>query len=441
MLVIFVQLFIVGIFFVYMRKNARLACSNEKNSYYHIFALGNLLSISFVSSYITKFFQEELKQLFQWEGIDNFGTWLELSVFVLFLAGIVFYVESRKNQIEKQRSNVQEGAIKFDWPFYYVGVPLMLLMVCVALCILDIQYKGGFLLLAILLLCYGFIVRGMVYRVCGFVLLGVHAVGYEYLWLHILFLFIVFGVLFLLGRYKKYYHQGYKIVTYFIFLIYFFVCYAGIVENIYDAGFEWFTCQGQEDFFFLFVLIPLHIVALKTNFVKDWRDTSQQEKGIWYCVKVVSAGLLIWGTSILYDSLSVWMYVVMIGLTAALCTVGMKEMLKDNAKSAFVGAYVGMKLTAYIYAVLESSPLDYGFVISVVLILLALLCILTGFLWRVKSLRVYGLVLTMISVVKLVLIDIQYENTMRSVGALLVCGVLCFGINFLYNVLSKKFLE
>ena len=64
---------------------------------------------------------------------------------------------------------------------------------------------------------------------------------------------------------------------------------------------------------------------------------------------------------------------------------------------------------------------------------------MTGFGIRVKSLRIYGLVLSMVSVFKLLLIDIAYGGLLQLAAVFFVSGLLCFAISMIYNMIDKKF--
>jgi uncharacterized membrane protein len=85
------------------------------------------------------------------------------------------------------------------------------------------------------------------------------------------------------------------------------------------------------------------------------------------------------------------------------------------------------------------SALDaVNYVISIACLLLAILFILIGFKGSYKYLRIYGLGLTMISIFKLLMLDIKYDNTLGYAISFFVSGLLCFAISMIYNYLDKK---
>lgn len=68
------------------------------------------------------------------------------------------------------------------------------------------------------------------------------------------------------------------------------------------------------------------------------------------------------------------------------------------------------------------------------------ICIGAGFVTRIKPLRLYGLIAIIVCVLKLVTIDIGLNTDMlMRVIALIVGGLICFGISALYTYTVKRF--
>jgi uncharacterized membrane protein len=121
-------------------------------------------------------------------------------------------------------------------------------------------------------------------------------------------------------------------------------------------------------------------------------------------------------------------------LITALISINVKDLLENYS---WAGAYVAAKYT-YVCLMFLIAYKSYGIMFSVAFLIIALISIVIGFMMKYKSMRLYGLVLSIISIVKLVLIDIHYEDLLlRSIG-FLVCGFLCFGISYIYNRLDKQ---
>ena len=87
---------------------------------------------------------------------------------------------------------------------------------------------------------------------------------------------------------------------------------------------------------------------------------------------------------------------------------------------------------------------DIDYVISIVMLLLAIGMIVLGFKIKVrdivgnKEMRLFGLVLSMVVTVKLLMFDIEHNNLLETSGYLLLAGILCFAISFAYNRLDKS---
>ena len=108
------------------------------------------------------------------------------------------------------------------------------------------------------------------------------------------------------------------------------------------------------------------------------------------------------------------------------------------------GLYAGIKYLILILSILGSYEAP-GYLISLAGLSLAIVCIVSGFLAERKSgrnyktVRVYGLVLSLVSVIKLVLIDISYDSMLLRAVSFFVSGVLCFAISFIYDRMDRRF--
>ena len=111
--------------------------------------------------------------------------------------------------------------------------------------------------------------------------------------------------------------------------------------------------------------------------------------------------------------------------------------LLTKLKGVVPGFYIGIKLTLLVIVILNSFD-AVNYMISISLFLFAIISIVIGFKFAIKAFRLYGLLLSMISIVKLIMIDISYENTLGHALSFFVCGILCFVISMIYNVIDKK---
>ena len=119
---------------------------------------------------------------------------------------------------------------------------------------------------------------------------------------------------------------------------------------------------------------------------------------------------------------------------------GSMELLKKNEiRSGMTGSemlFCG-KLTAWLLVLFCGFSLP-KVLLSVGLLVLAVLLILFGFWKSRKPVRIYGLILVLVSICKLILLDISYGKLELRAFSFLICGVICFGISFLYNRMDKN---
>lgn len=101
--------------------------------------------------------------------------------------------------------------------------------------------------------------------------------------------------------------------------------------------------------------------------------------------------------------------------------------------------YAGIKFGILLFYILSVYKTP-DFFISVCMIFFAVICIITGF-WKkdkAKALRIFGLVLTMLFVVKFIIVDISFDSSVTKALSYLASGILCFGISAIYNHFEKQ---
>ena len=101
-------------------------------------------------------------------------------------------------------------------------------------------------------------------------------------------------------------------------------------------------------------------------------------------------------------------------------------------------AAVGL-LTPYDWFVARDSWWPWGFPTSLACMVVALIIVGLGLWARAKPLRLYGLVVVIICVLKLVTLDLGSVNSITRVVAFLGGAAVCFGISALYNYAARHF--
>lgn len=139
------------------------------------------------------------------------------------------------------------------------------------------------------------------------------------------------------------------------------------------------------------------------------------------------------------DAAATVLYMLLSVLAFAFSFIRINEVFNGNDNDT-AGILTGIKLTVLVLATVygTTSWFDQAYCFSIVCMLTALICIILGFVWRVKSLRLYGLVITLVCVLKLVTYDVTNLNTLMRVIALIGGGIICFIISAIYNYTSKK---
>lgn len=114
-----------------------------------------------------------------------------------------------------------------------------------------------------------------------------------------------------------------------------------------------------------------------------------------------------------------------------------------RSKNAFMSVWYGIKFTFYTFGSIEmfTEFTQQQFIVSVVLMLLASACIGFGFWKELKALRIYGLVLILSSVAKMVIIDVWNQESIIRVLALIAGALICFGISAIYTKIETKQLQ
>lgn len=177
--------------------------------------------------------------------------------------------------------------------------------------------------------------------------------------------------------------------------------------------------------FTFFVIAALHLILSKLEYLGAQRP-------IQIMMYLINGLLMFLGCLYLYDA--VWQIPV-IFVTVLLFTVNSGKILQTDFR---LGYYVALKYTVLMVCILNSYN-TANYFISICLLLFAIMSIVTGFYKNAVTFRLYGLILSMVSVFKLIMIDIQYDSTLENAVSFFVSGILCFIISFLYNKIDRSF--
>ncbi len=183
-----------------------------------------------------------------------------------------------------------------------------------------------------------------------------------------------------------------------------------------------------------FIVVALFNVAImKSPFSRDVRTGAKEKEDLY---NAINALMMFMGLTSINADLPMALHIIVVLVTLGIFMVNSKNLL-DKHPTGFGGAYVGIKFTIFMLVLLASYEAT-NYVVSIACFLFAVASIALGFALKYKSLRVYGLVLCMISVFKLIVMDIEYADTLGYAISFFVAGVLCFAISLLYNFVDKR---
>ncbi|MBD5494613.1 MAG: DUF2339 domain-containing protein [Lachnospiraceae bacterium] len=247
----------------------------------------------------------------------------------------------------------------------------------------------------------------------------------EYLCLGLLF-FAVLGVCMYVK--KEQYSGIFKQLSYvagFFFIIISLTYVLGDLNVSYDVDMT----------IMITVVSALNMFAMKSRFVKDFK-TLQTEKHSVNVTRTINAMLMVVS---LYKVMAVdneICHFILVLMAIMIFVANTKNLVEQN-KDMWPGIYIGVKLTVLLITILCSYEAA-NYVISISAFLFAIISIVLGFRFYVKSFRIYGLFLSMFSVAKLILVDISYDNTLGHALSFFICGILCFIISMIYHLIDKK---
>lgn len=104
-----------------------------------------------------------------------------------------------------------------------------------------------------------------------------------------------------------------------------------------------------------------------------------------------------------------------------------------------VSLYLGLKYIIFIWVLASSFDVEFGsIIVSVVTMFASLLLIYAGFKVKMKTMRIYGLVVIILMALKIALWDLSASNGLVRVVALGCGGLICLGVSIVYSNLNRQ---
>ena len=218
-------------------------------------------------------------------------------------------------------------------------------------------------------------------------------------------------------------------------------------EEIHDNPLYLFL---EYDLALVMVFVVMTVVGLFTklsSFCQNWNQVNglrkSDEVGLDFVYNLnngLNCILLIMGVALIHEVEMGVIQFFLILLSSLLCFIGSRELLSKDKR--VLEYYVGLKATVFINCVMGAFvDSELGYIYSIVCLLIAVASIIIGFREELKSFRLYGLILSLCSVLKLVMIDISYDNSLGRIFSFIVSGLLCFLIVWIYNKMSERLKE
>lgn len=292
----------------------------------------------------------------------------------------------------------------------------------------------GIGLFALIFLTMGYFKRDKLYFLFGCVSSFIYILFYNagnYTAIYSLFsvLFVLLILFFLLYG-DRIYHAEFKVASYVMLQIFLFRLGHTLAEYTIFSTAVWINVV-------YLVSAVLCIAATQSPFCNDWLGNNRKETCTQIALGVLNIILMLWSFPVLEMKNGEIFHVLTLLAFLALCSQNIMPMVRHYGNSLGVGVYTGFKLTLFLQAALYSYQTE-SYVVSLACLFLALAFITFGFFRNYKPIRLYGLLLSLYSIFKLVIVDVTYHSTLSRALTILGCGVLAFVISFVYNKISRK---
>jgi len=228
------------------------------------------------------------------------------------------------------------------------------------------------------------------------------------------------------------------------------VVFKFINTGLFIAAFLTFCYKASFGAVPTFIVMAALSLFINTKFYAKNYDTDELEKGTVIFGYVFNALMMLTSLYFIHETSEPFMImqkafftdgvnIAIVCLVAiALFTVNTKRLFSSSVLPKELSAvYIGVKYTVLIVFILNKMS-AISFVISLVLLAFSIVCIILGFKFKFKGIRLYGLILTLVTVAKIILSDIEYDSYIYKPLGLLAAGLLCFGISWIYSRLEKQ---
>lgn len=203
-----------------------------------------------------------------------------------------------------------------------------------------------------------------------------------------------------------------------------------LIKNMYSLAVDGFGVTKTNEIW----ILPAMVVCIYNCWMYKM-DYIGKNIPTWLNGVVMSVA--IWGVANVEQG-QYFVHFLYILLACAAFSLRVKPFLESEKK--WVSAYVGVKYTVLVINIVQSFQMP-TMVVSIACFLTAIVFIVTGFRLGYSMLRICGLVVSILSAVKLILWDFSYTSVLERAAGFIFCGMLCFVISAIYNHLNKNIEE
>lgn len=170
----------------------------------------------------------------------------------------------------------------------------------------------------------------------------------------------------------------------------------------------------------------LFLFLLIFNHVRFWRDKNQKVyNGINVALMAVSSVGALYAQDYLNSI-----------ILALLGTAVIVLAFREQYEMEFKGKY--LLLAIFWTYMVFASGIKLSVIVSSIIMVIAILCVIVGFVAKQKPVRVYGLILSMVISFKIMFYDFSSTPIMERMLLFFVVGVIILAISCIYIVLEKK---
>lgn len=287
-----------------------------------------------------------------------------------------------------------------------------------------------------------FISRNNAYKISAYIVLGLDVLymifdGYEQLnkkveiWLPLLYVIIISAGVFFEWfvkeiKYKKLSAITYKTIMFFFIELSLFSIFSGSSLNYWNV-------------ILLLILSAFNIVL----FYIRYDQKSGQGASLKLLMHINEIILIIFSVSYIASTPKNQSETILSSILTLFILMLSFMRIKDIItvrQNGWIYIWTGIKFTIIVLTYINgiTTWFDYVYIFSIVSMLTALACVCFGFFIKAKSIRLYGLIITLVCVIKLVTFDVSSANTILRVTALIGGGIICFAISALYTYMEKR---